>query len=471
MDIRLDKCCTYGAAKRDRAYTQFEPLLLINSQPVPVVSVNESFTYLGKIFDFEMKDCEARMALCKKLSQLLEITSSLKIRAQLRLKILKLYIHSQITHELKLYSFGEIWIIQNLDSMCAMHIRGWLGMPISSCIKEFASLPKYRGGLGIPTIADLYKKLLLVKRSKLKNSSQQEIRQIWSNTSEHYITTDTRLHDVTEINEAKKKLQNDQTSQAESHIHSLVCQGQLAQCVTESVSRTGVDQWSRLIESLPEFLFRFVRKAFQQQLPTASNLKRWNRIGDPSCTLCQKSIPQTNKHVLSNCPASLNRYSDRHNKILLIIAEWIRAHKRADQRLLVDLPSNQFDSIDIAFQSCVRPDIVLCEKSKILVLELTVCHETNLQKSKLFKLGKYENIGNCLQREFTHVPVSLFTVEVSVLGFVSDLKTFTKAAELPDLTTTTRSALSMKAITSSYDIYKQRNCPSISELNPTPEEC
>ena len=118
-----------------------------------------------------------------------------------------------------------------------------------------------------------------------------------------------------------------------------------------------------------------------------------------------------------------------------------------------------------------RPDIVLCKKSKILVLVLTVCHETNLQKSKLFILGKYENIGNCLQREFTHVPVSLFTVEVSVLGFVSDLKTFTKAAELPDLTTTTRSALSMKAITSSYDIYKQRNCPSISELNPTPEEC
>ena len=72
------------------------------------------------------------------------------------------------THELKLYSFGETWIIQNLDSMCAMHIRGWLGMPISSCVKEFASLPKYRGGLGIPTIADLYKKLLLVKRSKFK---------------------------------------------------------------------------------------------------------------------------------------------------------------------------------------------------------------------------------------------------------------------------------------------------------------
>ena len=411
------------------------------------------------------------MALCKKLSQLLEITSSLKIKAQLRLKILKLYIHSQITHELKTYSFGETWITQNLDSMCAKHIREWLGMPISSCIKELASLPKYRGGLGIPTIADLYKKLLLVKRAKLKNSSQQEIRQIWSDTSLHHITTDTRLHDGTEIKEAKKLLQNDMINQAEIHIQSLVCQGQLAQCVTEYISKTGVDQWSRLTESLPEYLFRFVRKAFQQQLPTASNLKRWNRIGDPSCTLCQKSIPQTNKHVLSNCSAALDRYSDRHNKILLIIAEWIRTHKRAGQRLLVDIPSDQFDSIDIAFQPCVRPDIVLCEESKILVLELTVCHETNLQKSKLFKLDKYENIRNCLQREFTHVPVALFTVEVSVLGFISDLKTFTKAAKLPDITTTTRSALSLKAIASSYDIYKQRNCPSISELNPTPEEC
>ena len=123
MDIRLDKCCTYAAAKQNGVYTQFEPLLLINSQPVPVVSINESFTYLGKIFDFEMRNDGAKRALTEKLSRLLEITSSLKIKAQLKLKILKLYIFSQITHELKMYAFGETWIIQNLDSSCATHIR------------------------------------------------------------------------------------------------------------------------------------------------------------------------------------------------------------------------------------------------------------------------------------------------------------------------------------------------------------
>ena len=433
----------------------------INSQPVPAVSINDSFTYLGKIFDFEMKNGEAKSAMIKKLSRLLVITSSLKIKAQLKLKILKVYIHSQITHELKLYSFGETWIIQRLDSMCAEHIREWLRMPVSSCIKEFSSLPKNRGGLGIPSIADLYRKLILVKRSALKNSTQPEIRQIWSDTTDHNINTDTRLFEDIEFAEARRKLHNDLNTKAEVHIRSLVCQGELARCVSENISKSGVEQWSRSLESLPDYLFRFVRKAFQQQLPTASNLKRWNRIDDPSCALCRKSIPQTNKHVLSNCSAALNRYSDRHNKILVMIADWIRMHKRTNQRLLVDLPSANFDPIDVAFQSCVRPDIVICDELKILVLELTICHETNFQKSKLFKLSKYENIQTCLQDSFKNIPVLVFSIEISVLGFIADLKTFTNAANLPDMKTSTRSALTLEVLRNSYDIYKQRDSASI----------
>ena len=471
MDVRLDKCCTYAAAKHNGVYTQFEPLLLINSQPVPVVSINESFTYLGEIFDFEMRNDRAKRALTEKLSRLLEITSSLKIKAQLKLKILKIYILSQITHELKMYAFGETWIIQNLDSACANHIRGWLGMPVSSCVKEFSSLPMNKGGLGIPSFADQYRKLILAKRAALKNSSQPEILQIWSDTTEHNIVTDTRLFEDIETSEAQRKLKNDLNTKAEVHIRSLVCQGELARCVSENIPRAAVEQWSRRLESLPDYLFRFVRKAFQQQLPTASNLKRWKRIDDPNCPLCHKTALQTNKHVLSNCSAALNRYLERHNKILLIIANWKLTHKRVDQRLLVDLPSADFESIDVAFQSSTRPGIVICEESKILVLELTVCHETNLQKSKQFKLNKYENINTCLQSSFKNIPVQVYSMEVSVLGFISELKTFTNAAVLPDMNTSTRSALTLEAIKNSYEIYKQRNSATALETNPTPGEC
>ena len=143
----------------------------------------------------------------------------------------------------------------------------------------------------------------------------------------------------------------------------------------------------------------------------------------------------------------------------------------ADQRLLVDLPSTEFGSIDVAFQSSICPDIVICEESKILVLELTVCHETNLQKSKRFELSKYENIKTCLQSSFINIPVHVYSMEVSVLGFISDMKTFTNAAGLPDINTSTRSALFLEALKNSYEIYKQRNSASALETNPTPGEC
>ena len=55
MDIRLDKCCTYGAGKRNGVYSQLEPQLFINSQSVPAISQGYLFTYLGRIFDFNMK--------------------------------------------------------------------------------------------------------------------------------------------------------------------------------------------------------------------------------------------------------------------------------------------------------------------------------------------------------------------------------------------------------------------------------
>ena len=70
----------------------------------------------------------------------------------------------------------------------------------------------------------------------------------------------------------------------------------------------GIGPWSRIVEALPDFLFRFVKKALQQQLPTASNLARWKRIASPNCILCGKSIPQTNKHLLSHCAYLLDRY-------------------------------------------------------------------------------------------------------------------------------------------------------------------
>ena len=69
--------------------------------------------------------------------------------------------------------------------------------------------------------------------------------------------------------------------------------------------------------------------------------------------------------------------------------------------------------------------------------------------------------GKKEQAILKNIPVLVFSIENLVLRFISDLKTFTNAANLLDMKTSTRSALTLEDIRNSSDIYKQQNCASI----------
>jgi len=56
----------------------------------------------------------------------------------------------------------------------------------------------------------------------------------------------------------------------------------------------------------------------------------------------------------------------------------------------------------------------------VTTLELTVCHETNLSKSKLYKQCRYQKIANNLSSVLAPKHVSNYTIEVSTLGFITD---------------------------------------------------
>ena len=51
MQLRIDKCQAFGMRKLNGLYSQFLPNLTIDDDNVPAVKMNESFKYLGKIFD------------------------------------------------------------------------------------------------------------------------------------------------------------------------------------------------------------------------------------------------------------------------------------------------------------------------------------------------------------------------------------------------------------------------------------
>ena len=189
------------------------------------------------------------------------------------------------------------------------------------------------------------------------------------------------------------------------------------------------------LDSLPTHLFNFARKALLQVLPTAANLKRWNRIQDPSCPLCACGQAQTNKHVLSNCgnAAALRRYTVRHNDILQPLISWLASIKSANQLLYADLSDAKVLPICDLFNNC-RPDLAVVDSSSIHILELTVCHESNLISSHDYKSNKYKNIASCGSSLAGNCKIVPHFIEVSTLGFISNTSDFTKAANIEVMT-------------------------------------
>ena len=335
---------------------------------------------------------------------MLNITTDLKIKPQQKLKILRLFIPSQLSFDLGIYNISYTWIVENLDSVITNSIRDWLELPVSTCVVEIASLPASFGGLDIPSLKDTAEKLRLSQRYKLHRSHDEECQSLWKLSSESNVNLDSIIVDSTTQTMASRNLKTGQNDRKLEHVNSLSIQGKLIAAINTEFNRTDINKWTWNLEKLAAPLFKFVRKALQQQLPTAANLHRWGKTTDPSCPLCQQY--QTNKHVLSNCGSmiALERYKTRHDSILKILADWICKNLKTDCAVFVDLDDDKYKPLSDLFQS-QRPDIAILGPSGIDTLELTVCHETNLSKSKLYKQTRYANLNSNVNDKYANLKI------------------------------------------------------------------
>jgi hypothetical protein len=272
------------------------------------------------------------------------------------------------------------------------------------------------------------------------------------------VETDERLMTHNSIKSAAKSLKHEQQQAAVDHLFKLKMQGEISKCMTETVEPKQITIWATTMENVPSFIFNFARKAMLQVLPTASNLFRWKRALDPSCPLCTNGKPQTNKHVLSNCgsAAALHRYTIRHNEVLSIIVQWLSSTLAAGQKLYADLPDAQVLPVRDLFTS-FRPDIAVCDNKSINALELTICHETNFVSSRAYKQTKYNSLAQCGSTLASNKRIVPYFIEVSTLGFISNMSDFTKAMNIPNMPNKIRHRITSAVLMSSFKLYCNRN--------------
>ena len=194
--------------------------------------------------------------------------------------------------------------------MANKHIRDWLKLPICACIEEFKSLPKHSCGLGIQSSSFIHDKLFLSKRYNLKNNRNKEIQQIWQETRHKHIEIDNLMENRT-LAESLHELKLRDLQNSKSHVNTLILQGSICNSIDGVITNKYIQEWSNVIWALPESIFQFSRKSLLQLLPTVSNLHRWKRTDNPSCSLCNKGIRQTNqcsiKLFVHFCPKQIHK--------------------------------------------------------------------------------------------------------------------------------------------------------------------
>ena len=295
-------------------------------------------------------------------------------------------------------------------------------------------------------------------RMGLRKSENADINHLWRDSSKKTVRYDRFLNNSNDLNRSKKEIKIEFTNSARDHVRSLTVQGRAVSTIVDTLSPSSIARWSSFIITLPSPLTCFVIKALLQQLPTLVNLQRWHRASTSLCPLCQQ--PQTNKHVLNNCsdPSALERYKTRHDAVLQILSNWLLSVKIPESQLFVDLIGNNFSqSTSLIFRK-FRPDVaIILPSGTIVVGELTICHEINILQSREFKKNKYAQLSLDLQPQFAHHRISVETIEVSSLGFISDTSNFCKKSVHQVLPTSIINLISKSVITNSLNIYKNRN--------------
>jgi len=90
LDVRVDKCTSFGMRKENSVYGQYKPLVFVGESIITSTEIGEDFKYLEKLFNMGMSTKTAEKILSDKICSHLQIFTNTTLNPQTKLKVLKL---------------------------------------------------------------------------------------------------------------------------------------------------------------------------------------------------------------------------------------------------------------------------------------------------------------------------------------------------------------------------------------------
>lgn len=296
---------------------------------------------------------EAKVSLRASLQQMLKAVDTAPITRHQKLQLFKFGICSRLTWPLLIEDLPISWFEKDLQPLATQFLKRWAGLA-RSANPSLLFLQTKKGGLGLPTLTNLYKRLQVTRQAQLLTSRDPCVRHIAERHLQNEVQGKRRKFQPAVLVQqvwvedpgrsgrslaaaAKRVVSQEEEDGMTGHLHSLPRQGDMPRRFADRIASL----WSRSISQLPQEPMKFAMNATLEFLPTNSNLYQWGRKSYSTCPLC-KDKHQSLQHVLNGCSKAqeLRRYGNRHDKVLEIIYNFIKENLPQSTSCAVDLPNS-----------------------------------------------------------------------------------------------------------------------------------
>ena len=234
---------------------QYQPYVTINRERVRPIKNDNSFTYLGKDFSFNMNCDHVKENLMKTIRDYTNRKDILPIHLLCKTEICQKYVYSKIKWDLSIYDLSESWVKENIDSYLNQLYRKWLQLPISTDITHL-QMPQNKLGLNITSVKKLYNECKLSVCRILKTSPDLEAKKRYEITSTKHINSDSVINKIVtvdpEIYKVKKNcpkiFSKSNNEKLRDDFMQLKEQSNIIQSITISSSSKKISRWRRLVK-------------------------------------------------------------------------------------------------------------------------------------------------------------------------------------------------------------------------------
>ena len=244
--IRVNKCHTFGIKKRGSRAVQYQPIIKISGQLVPPIKDGESFTYLGKQFNFKMDCPNVKIEILDELQNYLKKIDIFPINPFYKIRVVQRDVYSKFCWRFSIYPLTISWVHSNMDSLISKYIQKWFQIPISGNISHL-KFPKSQLGIGFCSISNIY------------NQCKITVRRILTTV---IATTSTGITKQYQLRNATKKiLEKENLAQIWSNLVDLKEQCSIIIRITDSCYKKSIELWHGVFSRVPSNIICFARKA------------------------------------------------------------------------------------------------------------------------------------------------------------------------------------------------------------------